>query len=89
MSLDQHTIVIQSNETGVRELAGPSVWGAGAGKELSRRPWNEGTMSNTQHHQRHRRSAMLAIEPQDRYHTLFEPPCFAAGCGFRYQMVMS
>jgi hypothetical protein len=42
MSLDQHTIVIQSNEMGVRELVGPSVWGADAGKELSRRPWNEG-----------------------------------------------
>jgi hypothetical protein len=42
MSLDQHTMVIQSNETGVRELLGPSVWGAGAGKELSLRPWNEG-----------------------------------------------
>jgi hypothetical protein len=41
-SVDQHTMVIQSNETGVRELVGPSVWGAGAGKELSRRPWNEG-----------------------------------------------
>jgi hypothetical protein len=49
MSLDQHTIVIQSNETGVHELVGPSVWGAGAGKELSRRPWNEGwTISNKQ-----------------------------------------
>jgi hypothetical protein len=47
MSLDQHTMVIQSNETGVRELLGPSVWGAGAGKEPSLRPWNEGVTEAT------------------------------------------
>ncbi|KAH3942026.1 hypothetical protein HBI56_063380 [Parastagonospora nodorum] len=62
MSLDQHTMVIQSNETGVRELMGPSVWGAVRGRSYQDAPGMRGTMAK-----------LAGIEPPDSYLDQSEP----------------
>lgn len=72
MSLDQHTMVIQSNETGVRELMGPSVWGAVRGRSYQDAPGMRGTMGDEREHQ-DGKAKLAAIEPQDSYIDSFEP----------------
>jgi hypothetical protein len=72
MSLDQHTMVIQSNETGVRELMGPSVWGAVRGSSYQDAPGMRGTMGNEREHQ-DGKAKLAGIEPPDSYLDQSEP----------------